>query len=71
MIEKMSQQPLPKAGNMIGFLHALMKAALRGADATEKALIIEEFSKITTIGAARAFSGRVGRKIAAALKSAG
>ena len=70
MIEKMSQQPLPETGNMIGFLHVLLKAALRGADATEQASIIREFNQITTIGAARAFSGRIGTKIAAALKSA-
>ncbi len=53
----MDLQPLPKSGNLIGFLYILLKTKIElsdGTEATKKALI-EEFNNLKTRGDARAY----------------
>jgi hypothetical protein len=72
-IATLIDEPLPKSGNVIGFLHILVKtelecSRLNGDGEAEQASIIENFKKITTKRQAQAYGKSILDKVEAAQK---
>ena len=72
-IATLVDEPLPKSGNVIGFLHILVKtelecSRLNGDDEAEQARILENFKKITTKRQAQAYVKSTLDKVEAAQK---
>ena len=72
-IATLVDEPLPKSGNVIGFLHILVKtelecSRLNGDDKAEQTRILENFKKITTKRQAQAYVKSILDKVEAAQK---
>ena len=73
-IEGLADEPLPNSGNIIGFLHVLLKTELEcakmdGQDEDVQALIYENFKRIDTHGKAQAYVKAMAEKIEIARKA--
>ena len=71
-----TDEPLPKSGNVIGFLHVLLKtemecSKLSGENEAEQARILEDFRKITTKRQAQAYVKYMRDKIEAVRNASG
>ncbi|HEV7744769.1 MAG TPA: alkaline phosphatase family protein [Pyrinomonadaceae bacterium] len=74
-VRTIPDEPLPISGNVIGFLHILLKtelecSQLNGEDETAQARIVEDFKKIDTKNKAHAYVKHMRDKIEATQKSA-
>ena len=75
-IRTAGDEPLPESGNVIGFLHVLLKTELEcwkldGEDEAAQARILEDFKKIRTKRQAQAYVKRMHDKVKAAQKKSG